>query len=88
METCPDPATKLVLDKLCDLHALSIIRDDRGWFLEHDRLSPGRSRALVGAVNDLCFELREHALDLVDAFRIPLAALGSTLTDPASPYRS
>jgi acyl-CoA oxidase len=39
--------------------------------MEHNRLTPTRSKALTAAVNQLCAELRPYAGVLVDAFAIP-----------------
>lgn len=66
-----------VLERLCDLYALSEIERDRGWFQEHGRMSATRSKAVIGAVGDLCAELRPHARDLVAAFAIPEEVLAS-----------
>jgi acyl-CoA oxidase len=66
-----DPAVRALLETICDLHALAVIERDRAWFLEHGRLTAAESRAVTGAVNDLCAELRPHARLLVDAFGIP-----------------
>ncbi|RNL80526.1 acyl-CoA dehydrogenase family protein [Halostreptopolyspora alba] len=71
IDRCEDPDTRAVLDKLCDLYALSIVEEDRGWFLEHGRLTASRAKAVTEAVNTLCAELRPHAAVLVDAFALP-----------------
>jgi acyl-CoA oxidase len=68
---CQDPDAKTLLERVCDLYALANIEADRAWFLEHGRLTPGRSKAVVAAVNTLCADLRPHARTLVDAFAIP-----------------
>jgi acyl-CoA oxidase len=68
---CPDPDAKALLERVCDLYALTNIEADRAWFLEHGRLSAGRSKAVIAAVNSLCGQLRPHARTLVDAFAIP-----------------
>ena len=68
---CTDPDAKALLERVCDLYALANIEADRAWFLEHGRLSTGRSKAVIAAVNTLCGELRPHARTLVDAFAIP-----------------
>jgi acyl-CoA oxidase len=66
-----DNAAKQLLDKLCDLYALSAIEADKAWFLEHGRLTPARAKLLTSTVNQLHKELRPHLLTLVDAFAIP-----------------
>jgi acyl-CoA oxidase len=77
VEDCGDPATRDLLDKLCSLHALSTIERERGWYQEHGRLSPPRSKAVIKLVNALCAELRPHAAALVDAFGVPENCLGA-----------
>ena len=68
---CEDPEAKALLERVCDLYALADIEADRAWFLEHGRLTSGRSKAVVAAVNALCADLRPQARTLVDAFAIP-----------------
>ncbi|RKT84417.1 acyl-CoA oxidase [Saccharopolyspora antimicrobica] len=71
IERCRDRRTAALLNKVCDLYVLSTIEEDRGWFLEHERISPRRSKAIIEAVNGLCAQLRPHAVDLVAAFNLP-----------------
>jgi acyl-CoA oxidase len=71
VDRATDPATKQLLDTLCDLYALSTIEADKAWFLEHGRLTASRAKLLTGAVNQLLKELRPHIVTLVDAFGIP-----------------
>ena len=59
------------LSKMCDLYALSVVEANKGWFLEHGRLTPARSKAVTGMVNDLLKQLRPRMRELVDAFAIP-----------------
>jgi acyl-CoA oxidase len=63
--------TKLLLSRVVDLHALATIEAERAWFLEHNRLTQTRSKAITAMVNDLCRSLRPFAGVLVDAFGIP-----------------
>jgi acyl-CoA oxidase len=77
VEDCGDAELRELLDKLCSLHALSTIERERGWYQEHGRLSPPRSKAVIKTVNALCAELRPHAGALVDAFGIPENCLGA-----------
>jgi acyl-CoA oxidase len=75
LDNMPDGSNRQVLNMVCDLFALSAIEADRAWFLEHGRLSVGRSKAVIGMVNELCRRLRPHAVDLVDAFGVPREAM-------------
>jgi acyl-CoA oxidase len=71
IERTTDVGARALLERVCDLYALSTIEADRGWFLEHGRLTATRSKALTGAVNGLLKELRPHMVTLVNAFAIP-----------------
>jgi acyl-CoA oxidase len=79
VDACEDPAAASLLDAVCDLYALSTIEEERAWYLEHGRLTPGRSKAVTRAVDELCGELRPHARTLVDAFGIPGAWLSAAI---------
>jgi acyl-CoA oxidase len=71
VDALDDGPAKELLNRVCDLHALATIERERAWFLEHNRLTPTRSKAVTAAVNELCHELRPFAGLLVDAFAIP-----------------
>jgi acyl-CoA oxidase len=71
IDSCPDPAAKALLERVCDLYVLSTVEADRAWYLEHGRLTAARTRQLAGVVNELCAKLRPDALTLVGAFGIP-----------------
>jgi acyl-CoA oxidase len=71
VDALDDGPAKALLGRVCDLHALATIERERAWFLEHNRLTPTRSKAVTLAVNELCNELRPFAGLLVDAFAIP-----------------
>ncbi|MGY1915031.1 acyl-CoA dehydrogenase family protein [Blastococcus sp. SYSU DS0973] len=71
VDRATDPAVGTLLDRVCDLYALSTIEEDKAWFLEHGQLTPGRAKALTATVNGLLKELRPHITTLVDAFAIP-----------------
>ena len=79
IDACEDQAAAAMLSTVCDLYALSSIEADKGWYLEHGRITPARSKQVTAAVNDLCATLRPHAQDLVDAFGIPKEWLGTEL---------
>ncbi|MBB6119255.1 acyl-CoA dehydrogenase [Nocardiopsis algeriensis] len=68
IDRCGDKATAKLLNRLCDLYVLSLVEEDRAWFLEHERLSTSRAKAVTRAVDDLCRGLRPYAVQLADAF--------------------
>ena len=80
VQNTPEGTNRTVLHALCDLFALAMIEEDRAWFMEHGRLSTERSKAVTGAVEQLCRQLRPHAEDLVDAFGVPADLLRTDLT--------
>jgi acyl-CoA oxidase len=82
---CSDTGVAALLGQVRALYALSVVEADRGWFLEHGRLTAARSKAVVAAVNELCARLREHAEVLVDGFAIPEAWLEAQLLEPSPP---
>lgn len=71
IDTCEDPTAREILDLVCDLYALSIIEEDKAWYVEHRFLSTERAKAVTRAINDRCRKLRPHAELLVDGFGIP-----------------
>lgn len=73
----PASPTREVLAALSDLYALTTIEADRGWFLEHGRLSAPRSKAVTREVSALLRRLRPVALGLVEAFGVPAEVLGA-----------
>ena len=75
VDRCPEGPTRTLVGSLCDLYALSTIEADKGWFLEHGRLSARRAKALTRTVNELCAQLRPHAMVLVDGLGIPAHAI-------------
>ncbi|TDC88389.1 acyl-CoA oxidase [Saccharopolyspora aridisoli] len=87
VDRCQDPRNAEILDKLCDLYALSTIEEDKAWFLEHERISPRRAKSVTQAVNALCGELRPHALDLVEAFGTPRQWLTAPIATGAETSR-
>jgi acyl-CoA oxidase len=67
----PEGGNRAALSLLCDLFALSTIEADRGWFMEHGRLSSARAKAISREVDQLCRKVRPIARELVDGFGVP-----------------
>ncbi len=81
LETVEPGPNADALKLLCDLYALSCIEQDRGWFLEHGRLSNARSKAVTAEVNALNRRIRPLAQQLVDGFGVPRAMLRADLLE-------
>jgi len=76
---CEDEAAADVLRDVCSLYALTVIERDKAWFMEHNRLSDQRAKAVTTEVNALLERLRPHALDLVEGLGVPEASLGTSM---------
>ncbi|EXG79190.1 acyl-CoA dehydrogenase [Cryptosporangium arvum] len=76
-----------VLGRVCALFALSTIEADLAWFLGHGRMTPSRAKRVTSTVNELCRELRPHALFLVDGFGIPEEWLDAPIAQGAEEQR-
>ncbi len=75
------PELKTILKKLCDLFALSQIELNKGWYLEHGYMEGVKTKAIRRMVNKLCWEIRQEAVPLVDAFQIPDSCLAAPIVN-------
>ncbi|MGP4055805.1 acyl-CoA dehydrogenase family protein [Mycobacterium sp. 4D054] len=71
IDACQDRLAREILGMVCDLYALSVIEEDKAWFVEHRFLSTERAKAVTRGINDRCRRLRPYAEMLVDGFGIP-----------------
>ncbi len=71
IESCEDDEAREVLCMVCDLYALSVIEDDKAWYVEHRFLSTERAKAVTRGINYRCRMLRPYAEMLIDGFGIP-----------------
>ncbi|WP_179472550.1 acyl-CoA dehydrogenase family protein [Mycolicibacterium vinylchloridicum] len=71
IDACEDEEARNILDLVCDLYALSVIEDDKAWFIEHRFLSTERAKAVTAGINERCRALRPYAEALVDGFGVP-----------------
>lgn len=69
--SCEDEQARKILNLVCDLYALSVIEEDKAWFIEHRYLSTERAKAVTRGINERCRTLRPYAETLVDGFGIP-----------------
>ena len=76
---CEDEEAADALRDLCSLYALTVIERDKAWFMEHNRMSDHRAKAVTREINDLLQRLRPRALDLVEGLGVPEASLGTSM---------
>ncbi|GAF46127.1 acyl-CoA dehydrogenase family protein [Rhodococcus wratislaviensis] len=81
IDECEDDDARDLLSDVCDLYALSVIEEDKAWFMEHRQLSVERSKAVQRGINERCRSLRPHAQTLVEGLGVPEALLGSAMLD-------
>jgi acyl-CoA oxidase len=79
VEVTTDPGCQKVLRKLCQLFALSQIEKNKGWYLESGYMEAAKTKAIRKMVNQLCWEIRQEAVPLVDAFKIPESCLSAPI---------
>ena len=75
IDATPEGLGRDLLSKVCDLYVFSTVEANRAWYIEHGRLSPSQSKAIIARTNELLGEIRPYAGTLVDAFAIPGAWL-------------
>jgi len=71
VQACEDETLRPVLEKLRQLYALHTIEQHKGWYLEQGYMESNKTKAIRRAIDDLCAELRNDALPLVESFDIP-----------------
>ncbi|MFY8037019.1 MAG: acyl-CoA dehydrogenase [Cyclobacteriaceae bacterium] len=74
-----DEGCKAVLIKLCQLFALSQIEKNKGWYLESGYMEGSKTKAIRKLVNQLCWDVRQEAVPLCDAFKIPESCLAAPI---------
>jgi len=70
-----DSACREMLTKLCSVYALSRLDAHKGWYLEQGYMEGVKTKAIRKLLNQLCWEVRQDAVPLVDAFGIPESCL-------------
>ncbi|MDH6194868.1 acyl-CoA oxidase [Mycobacterium frederiksbergense] len=83
IDGCEDETARELLGDVCDLYALSVIEQDKAWFIEHRYLSTERAKAVTRGINERCRSLRPHVETLVDGFDIPEQLRYAAMLDPA-----
>ena len=84
LELVTDAGVKEVLEKLYNLFALNKIEEHKSWYLEQGYMEGVKTKAVRKLVSQLCWEIRQDAVPLVDAFDIPESCLGKIVTSKAA----
>ncbi|HCW06782.1 MAG TPA: acyl-CoA oxidase [Cytophagales bacterium] len=79
VQSTTDKNCQTVLKKLCALFALSQIDKNKGWYLEQGYMEGVKTKAIRKLVNQLCWDVRQEAIQLVDAFAIPDSCLAAPI---------
>ncbi|MBI1768140.1 MAG: acyl-CoA dehydrogenase family protein [Bacteroidetes bacterium] len=79
VENTSDKHCQSILKKLCALFALSQIDKNKGWYLEQGYMSGAKTKAIRKLLNQLCWDVRQEAVPLVDAFAIPDSCLAAPI---------
>jgi acyl-CoA oxidase len=79
VEETKDAECKAVLTKLCQLFALSQIEKNKGWYLESGYMEGAKTKAIRKMVNHRCWDIRQEAVPLVNAFNIPDQCLSAPI---------
>jgi acyl-CoA oxidase len=80
VEETEDQNLRGVLTKLYYLFALNKIEQHKSWYLEQGYMEGVKTKAIRKLVSQLCWEIRQDAVPLVDAFNIPESCLGAIAT--------
>lgn len=80
LETLTDAALKDTLTNLYNLFALHKLEENKAWYLEQGYMEAVKTKAIRKLVSQLCWEIRQDAVPLVDAFDIPENCLGAIAT--------
>lgn len=84
LDLVTDSGIKEVLEKLYNLFALNKIEEHKAWYLEQGYMEGAKTKAVRKLVSQLCWEIRQDAVPLVDAFNIPESCLGAIVTNKAA----
>jgi acyl-CoA oxidase len=74
-----DAGCQAILRRLCQLFALSQIDINKGWYLENGYMDGVKTKAIRKLVNQLCWDIRQEAVPLVEAFKIPDSCLAAPI---------
>lgn len=74
-----DAGCQGILKRLCQLYALSQMDVHKGWYLENGYMEGVKTKAIRKLLDQICWEIRQDAVPLVDAFKIPDSCLAAPI---------
>lgn len=74
-----DEPCRTRLIALRNLFALHAIETHKGWYLEEGYMESVKTKAIRKLVNQLCWDIRQDAVPLAEAFGIPESCLGAEI---------
>ncbi|KAM4607293.1 acyl-coenzyme A oxidase-like protein isoform 2-T2 [Polymixia lowei] len=84
-ERCPVEEDRTLLTKFCLLHGTSLVYQERGWYLEHNYLTPSTSRMIRTQLLELCRSVKDEALKVVSDFNFPSCCIQAPIAGIANP---
>ena len=75
IEETDDKGCKHTLEKLYQVYVLNHLEENKGWYLEQGYMDGVKTKAIRKLLNQMCWEVRQEAVPLVDAFGIPESCL-------------
>jgi acyl-CoA oxidase len=79
VKSTKDEGCKKALNKLCVLFALNQLDKNKGWYLENGYMEGVKTKEIRKHLNQVCWEVRQDAVPLTDAFKIPEACLAAPI---------
>ncbi len=80
LEEVQDESLKAVLTRLYNLFSLHKLHENKGWLLEQNYMEGVKTKAIRKRISQLCWEIRQDAVPLVNAFAIPENCLAPIVT--------
>lgn len=78
---CEQEELRTALEKLVQVYALSVIEDNKGWFLESDYMDGSKTKAIRRILTKLYRDMRPDIKAYLEAFAIPDELLGAAILD-------
>ena len=79
VEKTKDEGSKKILQQLCRLFAINLLDQHKGWYLENGYMEGVKTKAIRKMLNQLCWDVRQQAVPLTQAFGIPDSLLSAPI---------